>query len=186
GQHTGLWRAAALERPVDRTALLSAEEPPEPPYWAHLWSGALVLAAAVPEDPGSVVELGCGLGLPGLVAARRGARVTFVDRAPAALAFVRASAALNRVAAGGPRAAGWWGGTARRQRWRLAWISSSRQSPSTTAAPSLASQVRSRACSPGGAARFSPTLVGSTRATSTRRSMPPPSSGTRPTTSCAK
>jgi SAM-dependent methyltransferase len=41
------------------------------------------------------VEIGCGLGLPGLVAAGRGARVTFVDRVPAALAFVRASAAVN-------------------------------------------------------------------------------------------
>src|SRR5262249_8940069 len=42
--------------------------------------------------------LGCGLGLPGLVAARDGARVTFVDRAPAALEFVRASAAANGIA----------------------------------------------------------------------------------------
>jgi 2-polyprenyl-3-methyl-5-hydroxy-6-metoxy-1,4-benzoquinol methylase len=41
------------------------------------------------------VELGCGLGLPGLIAARRGARVTFVDRVVAPLAFVRASAAAN-------------------------------------------------------------------------------------------
>ena len=99
GQKIDLWRVADLERHVDRTALLKADDPPEPPYWAHLWSGALVLAAAIPEDARSVIELGCGLGLPGLVAARRGARVTFVDRAPAALAFVRASAALNSVAA---------------------------------------------------------------------------------------
>ena len=99
GQKIDLWQVADLERHVDRTALLGAEDPPEPPYWAHLWSGAIVLAAAIPESPGSVVEIGCGLGLPGLAAARRGARVTFVDRAAAALAFVRASAALNRAAA---------------------------------------------------------------------------------------
>ena len=60
-----LWRVAALERHVDRAALLSADEPPEPPYWAHLWSGAAVLAAAVPRDARRVLELGCGLGLPG-------------------------------------------------------------------------------------------------------------------------
>ena len=92
-----LWRVADLEDHVDRAALLAADDPPEPPYWAHLWSGALVLAEAVPRGRRTVLEIGCGLGLPGLVAARRGARVTFVDRAPAALAFVRASAAANRI-----------------------------------------------------------------------------------------
>jgi predicted nicotinamide N-methyase len=97
-ERVALWRVADLERHVDRGALLAAEDPPEPPYWAHLWSGALVLAATVPRDAGRVLELGCGLGLPGLVAARRGARVTFLDRVPAALAFVRASAAANGVA----------------------------------------------------------------------------------------
>ncbi|HYY05505.1 MAG TPA: methyltransferase domain-containing protein [Candidatus Limnocylindria bacterium] len=94
-----LWRVAELERHVDRAALLAADAPPEPPYWAHLWSGALVLAAAVPRGAGRVLELGCGLGLPGLVAACRGARVTFLDRVPTALAFVRASARANGLAA---------------------------------------------------------------------------------------
>ena len=99
GDTIALWRVADLERHVDRVALLAADDPPEPPYWAHLWSGALVLAAAVPSGARSVLELGCGLGLPGLVAARRGARVTFVDREPVALAFVRASAAANAIRA---------------------------------------------------------------------------------------
>jgi len=98
GDAIALWRVADLERYVDRKALLGGDDPPEPPYWAHLWTGALILAAAVPEHAGRVVELGCGLGLPGLVAARRGARVTFVDRLAAPLAFVRASAAANRIA----------------------------------------------------------------------------------------
>src|SRR5438093_10958981 len=94
-----LWRVAALERHVDRAALLAADEPPEPPYWAHLWSGAVVLAAAVPRSARRVLELGCGLGLPGLTAARCGARVTFADRVPAPLGFVRASARADGVAA---------------------------------------------------------------------------------------
>jgi predicted nicotinamide N-methyase len=96
-----LWRVAALERHVDRAALLAADDPPEPPYWAHCWSGAGVLAAHVPPRAGRVVEVGCGLGLPGLAAARRGARVTFVDRVAAPLAFVRASLAANRLDAAG-------------------------------------------------------------------------------------
>src|SRR5262249_46050126 len=94
-----LWQVADLERHVDRAALLGGIDPPEPPYWAHLWSGAAVLAGVVPAQAGTVLEIGCGLGLPGLVAARRGARVTFLDRVPEALAFVRASAAANDLAA---------------------------------------------------------------------------------------
>ena len=86
-----------LEAHVDRAALLAGEDPPEPPYWAHLWSGAAVLADAVPPGRGRAVEVGCGLGLPGLAALRRGWRTTFVDRAPAPLAFVAASAVANAL-----------------------------------------------------------------------------------------
>src|SRR5262245_5204098 len=80
-----LWRVADLEQHVDRTALLAGDDPPEPPYWAHLWSGSQLLASAVPRGRATAIELGCGLGLPGLVAAQRGARVTFVDRVAAPL-----------------------------------------------------------------------------------------------------
>ena len=87
-----MWQVADLERHVDRRALLAGDDPAEPPYWAYLWAGAVALAEAVPRAAGRVVEVGCGLGLPGVVAAMRGAQVTMVDRVPAALAFARASA----------------------------------------------------------------------------------------------
>lgn len=90
-----LWVVADLESHVDRAAVLRTEAPVDPPYWAHLWSGARVLAAAIPPSAGRVLELGCGLGLPSLVAARRGATVLATDRARAPLAFVRASARAN-------------------------------------------------------------------------------------------
>lgn len=90
-----LWQVGDLERHVDRHALLAGDDPAEPPYWAHLWSGARVLASAVPCGASTAIELGCGLALPGLMAARRGARVVCVDRDPVPLAFVRASAIAN-------------------------------------------------------------------------------------------
>lgn len=89
-----------LESTVDRGALLRGES--EPPYWAHLWSGARVLAAYVarwlPVRDRRVLEIGCGLGLPAVTAAALGARVSVVDEQQAALDFVAASAAANGVA----------------------------------------------------------------------------------------
>src|SRR5206468_435069 len=61
----GHLRERAAQLIVEGDHALDAGEPPEPPYWAHLWSGAAVLAAAVPRDARRVLELGCGLGLPG-------------------------------------------------------------------------------------------------------------------------
>jgi predicted nicotinamide N-methyase len=69
------------------------------PYWAYLWPGAYFLADAVarePAQPGvAALEIGCGLGLAGLVALARGWRVTFTDYDEAALEFVHRSAAAN-------------------------------------------------------------------------------------------
>jgi SAM-dependent methyltransferase len=85
------------------------------PYWTLVWEPALLLAGLLPMVPRSLagaraVELGCGLGLPGVVAARLGAEVTFVDRAPAALAFVQTSLTLNEIDDGRARFyAGGWG-----------------------------------------------------------------------------
>jgi predicted nicotinamide N-methyase len=95
GDRLALWGVGDLERYVDRDALLRADDPPEPPYWAHCWSGARVLAARVPRDAGRVLEVGCGLGLPGVTAARRGGRVVLTDRVAAPLAFVRETLRTN-------------------------------------------------------------------------------------------
>ena len=96
-----LYTVSNLEEIVDRNALLQAEHLPDPPYWAHLWIGARalarVLAASVDLRGKRVLDLGCGLGLTGLVAGGLGAEVWFADREQAALEFVRASAVKNAI-----------------------------------------------------------------------------------------
>ena len=69
------------------------------PYWAELWPAALALADALPDVAGlRVCELGCGLGLPSLVAASRGASVTATDWAADAIGLLRENAARNGLA----------------------------------------------------------------------------------------
>jgi predicted nicotinamide N-methyase len=66
------------------------------PYWAELWPAATALAEALPEVAGlRVIELGCGLGVPSLVAAARGAEVTAIDWSEDAVELLRANAACN-------------------------------------------------------------------------------------------
>lgn len=69
------------------------------PYWAYLWPGAFLLAEVVAASRWTrdtdALELGCGLGLAGLVGVRGGLRVCFSDYDQAPLRFVDRSAAAN-------------------------------------------------------------------------------------------
>lgn len=89
----------SLLRPVSPDALLDEEAFARDeflPYWAELWPAATALAAALPDVAGlRVVELGCGLGLPSLVASARGANVTASDWAEDAVELLRENAARN-------------------------------------------------------------------------------------------
>jgi predicted nicotinamide N-methyase len=94
-----------LARPEQPESLLDEEAFAEDefmPYWAELWPAGLELARALPTDLDGtrVVELGCGLGVPSLVAAARGAEVTAVDWASDAVALLRENAARNGLALG--------------------------------------------------------------------------------------
>ena len=70
------------------------------PYFGAIWPSAESLVARLLADPPlaaggaplEVLDLGCGLGACGFAAARRGARVTFMDWEPRALEIVEASA----------------------------------------------------------------------------------------------
>jgi predicted nicotinamide N-methyase len=75
------------------------------PYWAYLWPGARLLAEVLAREPwpecghGQVppcaLEIGCGVGLAGMVALRRGLRVHFTDYDLAPLRFVDRSMREN-------------------------------------------------------------------------------------------
>jgi predicted nicotinamide N-methyase len=72
------------------------------PYWAELWHSAIALSRVLATGPWlrpglRVTELGCGLGLPGIVAGSSGAEVCFTDYLPDALAFARHNWARNHA-----------------------------------------------------------------------------------------
>ena len=64
------------------------------PYWAELWDSALGIGQLLLRRRGefaekSALDLGCGMGFAGTVAARIGMRVLFADLEPPALLFSR-------------------------------------------------------------------------------------------------
>jgi predicted nicotinamide N-methyase len=71
------------------------------PYWARPWPSGQTLAAHLRERPvaGRVLELGCGLALPSVVAARAGAQVLATDGHTDAVAFAAHVLAINEVEA---------------------------------------------------------------------------------------
>ncbi len=85
-----------LDDPTIRLAFAADEYLP---YWADLWPAARMLAKAVLRErwPAGLeaLELGCGLGLPGIAALAAGLRVTFSDYDATALQFAADNARLN-------------------------------------------------------------------------------------------
>jgi predicted nicotinamide N-methyase len=70
------------------------------PYWAELWPSALALARQLSERDLAgtrAIELGCGVGLPTVVALARGATVRATDHYEAALDFTAYNAGTNLV-----------------------------------------------------------------------------------------
>jgi predicted nicotinamide N-methyase len=85
-----------LDHPGVRAAFAADEYMP---YWADLWPAARMLAKAILREPWPAgrraLEVGCGLGLPGIAALACGLRVTFSDCDATALRFAADNAALN-------------------------------------------------------------------------------------------
>lgn len=69
------------------------------PYWTDLWPAARMLAKVVMREQWTqgmqALEVGCGLGLPGIAALSQGVRVTFSDCDATALRFAADNARAN-------------------------------------------------------------------------------------------
>jgi predicted nicotinamide N-methyase len=93
-------RPGDSDRLLDHAAIREAFAADEYlPYWVDLWPAARMLAKVVvrePWEPGlRALEIGCGLGLPGIAALARGLRVTFSDYDATALRFAADNARAN-------------------------------------------------------------------------------------------
>ncbi|MCX6131859.1 MAG: methyltransferase domain-containing protein [Proteobacteria bacterium] len=72
----------------------------EPPLYGTLWPSAEGLAAALTQrdlNALSVLEIGCGLGLPSLVSAQRGAQVSCMDHHPEVEALLQRNCQRNKI-----------------------------------------------------------------------------------------
>ena len=85
-----------LDHPYIRSAFAADEYLP---YWADLWPASRMLAKAILQESwtpgGEALEIGCGLGLPGIAALSKGLRVTFSDYDATALRFAADNARNN-------------------------------------------------------------------------------------------
>src|SRR3954452_13525658 len=93
----------SLLRPRDSDELLAEEAFEQEeflPYWAELWPSSVALAQTVGTRAlrgARTLELGCGLGLASIAAARAGGRVLATDWSAEALQFTNDNAARNGV-----------------------------------------------------------------------------------------
>ena len=91
-----------MTHPAAADALIDEEEFAQDeriPYWADLWPSSVALTRHIFEGEHMAgrraVELGCGVGLPSVIALARGADVVATDHYEAALDFTRYNALVN-------------------------------------------------------------------------------------------
>jgi predicted nicotinamide N-methyase len=103
--HTG-----AVTSREEELAFLQGEASTKRPYGSVLWPAAIALAhdLSIRDVAGKrILELGAGTGLPGIVAAARGARVVQTDRQKLVLHVCRENASRNGLSTIEHRLADW-------------------------------------------------------------------------------
>jgi len=100
GLSVELLRVADVDTLLDRLPTIQFRPDERLPYWADLWPSSVALSCylweAVDLQGIEVLELGCGLGLVGIVACRKGGVVTLTDYEADALTFARYNLYRNR------------------------------------------------------------------------------------------
>ncbi|EGB13249.1 Methyltransferase type 12 [Pseudodesulfovibrio mercurii] len=101
-------RVWLLDRAADMEALWDAmdgqdlDEDERLPYWAEVWPASVLLGRHILRNAERLrgrtcLDIGCGLGLTGMIASSVGARVAAFDYEWPAVRFARHNAALNDV-----------------------------------------------------------------------------------------
>lgn len=90
-----------LDKYIDSLAEKSRESI-ELPFWAKIWPASILLSyylssKAMDQKRGSLMELGCGIGVAGLFAAVRGFDVTLSDNNHEAIAFTKINILKNNL-----------------------------------------------------------------------------------------
>jgi len=94
GQTLKLFTPASIDRFINLDDMMDNF-----PLWAKIWEASGVLASYLtgrpPNPMKTMLEIGCGLGMVGIAAARAGHRITMTELNPDALNFARANALAN-------------------------------------------------------------------------------------------
>ncbi len=93
---------ADLEEYIDRLAESTREEQRlELPFWAKIWPTSILLSYSLqkltPDPKLQALEIGAGVGVCGLFAAKHGFQVTISDNEPEALLFARINILQNSL-----------------------------------------------------------------------------------------
>ncbi|MUM76075.1 methyltransferase domain-containing protein [Pseudodesulfovibrio sp. F-1] len=97
-----LEREADMEALWDRMGEGDMGEDERLPYWAEVWPASVLLGRHILRNADTLrgrpcLDMGCGLGLTGILASHAGARVVAFDYEWPAVRFARGNAALNSV-----------------------------------------------------------------------------------------